>query len=147
MLTHFLMASIVSDEKTAVNLIGGPLISEESFFSSFWFQYFLCVFDNQHIYYDVFYHEPFCIYHIQFVELSKCVGYSVRPLPWLIRKGRAFPWGCLVSLRSERRRVFVGLFFLRCLHTSQPLPLGLWFLFLIFIFSKCFVVFTKQNIF
>lgn len=77
MLTHFLMASIVSDEKTAVNLIGGPLISEESFFSSFWFQYFLCVFDNQHIYYDVFYHEPFCIYHIQFVELSKCVGYSV----------------------------------------------------------------------
>lgn len=71
------MASIVSDEKTAVNLIGGPLISEESFFSSFWFQYFLCVFDNQHIYYDVFYHEPFCIYHIQFVELSKCVGYSV----------------------------------------------------------------------
>lgn len=39
------MASIVSDEKTAVNLIGGSLISEESFFFSCWFQYFLCVFD------------------------------------------------------------------------------------------------------
>lgn len=34
------MASIVSDEKTAVNLIGGPLISEESFFPLFGFSIF-----------------------------------------------------------------------------------------------------------
>lgn len=71
------MASINYDEKTAVNLIGGPLISEELIFFPLSGFSISPVSLTTSIYYDVFYHRPFCIYHIQFVELSKCVGYSV----------------------------------------------------------------------
>lgn len=56
--------------------------------------------------------------------LPKCVGYSCAHFHWLIRKGRAFPEAnCLVSLRSERRRVFVGLFSCAVftLHNLRPL--------------------------
>lgn len=61
-------------------------------------------------------------------------------------EGSLLESNCLLSLRFGRKHLLVGLFFLRCLRTSQPSPLCFGFLILLFIFPKCFVVFTKQNV-
>lgn len=58
----------------------------------------------------------------------------------LEKAGPFFEGNCQMSLRFEKKHLFVDLFFFHCLHTSKPSPLYLWFFILILIFSKCFVV-------
>lgn len=60
--------------------------------------------------------------------LPKCVGYSVRSLPLAYpkRQGFSLEANCLVSLRSERRRCFIGSFLLT-LSSHFTTLLGLWF--------------------
>lgn len=85
---------------------------------------------------------------LAFPFIPKWVDYSAGLVPLnLLEKAGPFLEGyCLMSQRFERKYLLVDLFFLPCLHTSQSSPLCLWFLNLIFTFSKCFVVFTKRNI-
>lgn len=85
---------------------------------------------------------------LAFPFIPKWVDYSsgLVPLNLLEKAGPFLEGYCLMSQRFERKYLLVDLFFLPCLHTSQSSPLCLWFLNLIFTFSKCFVVFTKRNI-
>lgn len=84
---------------------------------------------------------------LDFPFMPKWVDCSVDSIPFcLLEKAGPFLKGnCQLSPRFGKKYLFVDLFFLYYLHTSQPLPLYLWFLILNF-FPNFFLCSLSRHI-